>query len=173
MPLILFSIPMAYLGGRFQIEENTFFIILGFTLMLSSILMLISKDQTKIKKLPRFTNGLLGGGIGLLSGLVGIGGGIFLSPVLHISKWSSPKIIAATTALFILVNSMAGLTGQLITNGLHINIYPSIVLMITVFIGGQIGSSITIKKLNPITVKKMTGILIIIVSLRILYKYLF
>lgn len=173
LPLILLSIPLAYIGGRFRMEEKMFFILLGFTLLVASLLMLVQSVDTASKKLPFYSNGIIGGAIGFLSGLVGIGGGIFLSPVLHLTKWARPLVIAATTALFILVNSIAGLIGQLSANELNVEMRDLIALMIAVFVGGQIGSRLTINKLAPQTIKKVTGILIFLVSIRILYKYLF
>lgn len=172
LPLILLSIPLAYLGGRFRLDENIFFIILGFSLLFASVLLLVQPVGENTKKLPTYSNGIIGGGIGFLSGLVGIGGGIFLSPVLHLTKWAEPKVIAATTALFILVNSIAGLIGQLSANVMNVKITTLVALMISVFLGGQIGGRVTINKLAPKTIKKITGILIFLVSLRILYKYL-
>lgn len=172
LPLILFSIPLAYFGGRFRLDEKVFFIMLGFSLLCTSVLMLVQPVGEKTKKLPAYSNGIIGGGIGFLSGLVGIGGGIFLSPVLHLTKWAKPKVIAATTALFILVNSIAGLIGQLSANKMNVEPTTLLGLMISVFLGGQIGARITINKLAPKTIKKITGILILLVSLRILYKYL-
>lgn len=169
LSLIILSIPMAYLGGSIAITQNIFFILLSVTLILAAISMIASKDISQ-NKLPRYSNGIIGGTIGFLSGMVGIGGGIFLSPVLHLSKWDKPRVIAATTALFILVNSMAGLTGQVINNEISIQSGLLIYLILAVFLGGQIGSRLTIKRFNPLTIKKITAFLIFILALRILYK---
>ncbi len=171
-PLIFCSIPMAFLGGRFKIDEKLFFIVLGLVLFCAALLMLFQSKHAEHKKLPKLSNGLIGGGIGFLSGVVGIGGGIFLSPVLHLTKWNLPKVIAATTALFILVNSIAGLAGQFMTNTFSLNPMLLFLLMLSVFIGGQIGSFVSIKKLDPLTVRKVSGILILFVAVRILYKWL-
>lgn len=172
LPLILLSIPFAYLGGSLQMKQDVFFIILGLTLLVAAILMLLKK-QEKTVKLPPYINGIIGGGIGFLSGLVGIGGGIFLSPLLYLSRWNIPKVIAATTASFILVNSIAGLIGQIHTNGFSFDFQSIILLLLTVLIGGQIGSRITATRINPIIIKKVTAFLILFVSLRILWKVFF
>ena len=172
-PLIILSVPLAYLGGRFRMEESLFFILLGFTLLGASLLMLLQPAKAASKSWPAYTNGVIGGGIGFISGLVGIGGGIFLSPVLHLTKWATPKCIAATTALFILVNSIAGLIGQLSINKMNLETANLLSLMTAVFLGGQIGSRLTIRKLAPETIKKIAGVLILLVSIRLLYKYLF
>lgn len=172
-PLILFSIPMAFLGGRYQIDERIFFLILGMVLLIAALLMLFRNNMIEIesKRLPKLPNGIIGGGIGFLSGLVGIGGGVFLSPVLHLTRWNETKVIAATTALFILVNSLAGLAGQLASNPLNVDIKILLILISVVFIGGQVGSRISIKKWLPSTVKKVTGFLILIVAIRILFQW--
>lgn len=167
LPLILLSVPFAYLGGRLTIDEQLFFMILGITLLIAAILMLIDKREKTID-LPRFTNPIIGGGIGFLSGLVGIGGGIFLSPFLYLTHWAKAKTIAATTAAFIFVNSIAGLIGQINTNGFGIDFQAVFLLLITVFVGGQIGSRLTVKWINSMVVKKITAVLILLVAIRIL-----
>ena len=167
-PLILLSVPFAYLGGSLKISQEIFFIVLGVTLLIAGGLMLVNKNEKTIK-LPNYTNGIIGGGIGFLSGLVGIGGGIFLSPLLYLSHWAKAKVIATTTACFILVNSIAGLIGQTVTNGFNIDIELTALLLITVLIGGQIGSRLTATKINPKVVRKITAFLILFVAFKILF----
>jgi uncharacterized membrane protein YfcA len=169
LPLVLLSVPFAYFGGSLKINQSIFFIILGLTLFIAAILMLIKKKD-KTVKFPPYINGIIGGGIGFLSGLVGIGGGIFLSPLLYLSRWNIPKVIAATTASFILVNSVAGLIGQVHTNGFSVDFQVVVLLLITVSIGGQIGSRLTASWINPQIVRRITAFLILFVSLRILWK---
>jgi len=113
-------------------------------------------------------NAIIGGSIGFLSGIVGIGGGIFLSPILYLTGWGRAKVIAATTAFFILVNSLAGLAGQVHTNDWILNSSDVIILIIAVILGGQLGIRLTINKLSPITVKRVTAVLILIVAIRLL-----
>jgi len=171
LPLVLLSIPLAYLGGRLRISEEVFYILLGITLLIAGLMMLRSTSEST-NKIPYYANGIIGGGIGFLSGVVGIGGGIFLSPILYLTRWATVKVIAATTALFILVNSIAGLTGQIVTHGFKLDWTLLLSLLITVIVGGQIGSRLTANKLNPITVKRIAAVLIIIVAVRQLYRYL-
>lgn len=172
LPLVLWSVPLAYFGGSLKINQQTFFVILGLTLFTSSVLMLVKKQDEKIR-LPKYFNGFIGGSIGFLSGLVGIGGGIFLSPLLYLSRWNTPKIIAATTASFILVNSIAGLVGQIHTNDFSVDVQATILLLITVLVGGQVGSRITASRINPVVIRKITAFLILFVSLRILWRAFF
>jgi len=171
IPLIMLSVPFAYLGGSMKISQDFFFILLGFTLLTAAILMLLSKP-TKTRKLPIYANAFIGSGIGFLSGIVGIGGGIFLSPLLYLSRWGTAKVIAGCTALFIFVNSIAGLVGQVMTNGFSIDFSLVAGLIAAVFLGGQIGVRLTAFRLNPLIIKRITAILILIVAIRVLWKYM-
>mgnify|MGYP000271216293 CR=1 FL=1 len=176
IPLILFSIPFAFLGGKLKISQNFFFILLGFTLLFAAISMWISKkissSEEKNSKPKQLKNASFGGIIGFVSGMVGIGGGIFLAPLLHLTNWDISKKIAATASLFILVNSVAGLIGQTSNPYFQIDWNLTSILLFTVFIGGQIGSRMSNKFLNSIQLKKATAILIAFVSIKILIKYL-
>ncbi len=170
-PLILLSVPLAYLGGTMKLDAQFFYLLLGGSLLISALLMLMDIKR-KAYSLPRYSNAGIGGGIGFLSGMVGIGGGIFLSPLLHLANWAKPKVIAATTAAFILVNSIAGLLGQIQTNGFQVDWRFLLGLIVAVIVGSQIGVRLTIFKLNPQGVRKMTAIVILIVAIRLLIKNL-
>ena len=175
LPLILLSIPLAFFGGRLQINEFTFFLGLGILLFIASLLMWFSPSQTTNKKnsQPSFImNSTLGGGIGFLSGMVGIGGGIFLSPILHLGRWDKAKVIAASCSFFILANSSAGLIGQSINLNFTIPIQLIMILGVSVFIGSQLGSRLSSKRFNSIWIRKITAILILIVAIRILIETL-
>lgn len=176
-PLVLLSIPLAFLGGKIKISQQFFFILLGFTLLFAAITMwlsrrIIASNEINANSKP-LKNGVFGGVIGFISGMVGIGGGIFLAPLLHLTNWDTPKKIAATASVFILVNSIAGLVGQYSNPSFIIDWNLTSILLITVLIGGQIGSRISNTYLTPIQLKKATAILIAFVSIRILIKYLF
>ncbi len=175
-PLVLLSIPLAYLGGMLQISQTFFFVLLGFTLLFAAFTMWNSKRIASMEKIQRprtIQNGIYGGIIGFVSGMVGIGGGIFLAPILHLTQWNTPKKIAATASLFILINSIAGLIGQYSNKDFYIDWTFTSVLLLTVFIGGQIGSRLSNRYFTPIQLKRATAILIAFVAIRILWKYLF
>lgn len=114
----------------------------------------------------------LGGVIGFLSGMVGIGGGIFLSPLLNLMKWDTPKKIAATASVFILVNSISGIAGQISNLTPEINYTRIAVLCIAVLIGGQIGSRMAAGKFNQLVVKRVTALLVFFAGCEVLMKHI-
>lgn len=193
LPLVLASVPMAYLGGMVKLEAKTFFILLGITLFLAAIAVWfrpsvkIVDERQQIKdsfSLPPVRTGLeegrggvslsllLGSTIGFLSGMVGIGGGIFLSPLLYLINWDEPKRISAVASLFILVNSISGLLGQFQTGIPNFDWQLAAGLMVSVALGGFIGNYLGIVRFKPIIVRRATAILIAYVSIQLLVKYL-
>lgn len=177
VPLVTLSVPLAFIGGYLKISQVFFFILLGSTLIIAAVFMWFSKyiaDKSKDKtyRPSLIKDASFGGFIGFISGMVGIGGGIFLAPLLHLTNWDKPKKIAATASFFILVNSIAGLLGQIQNPEFSIEWNLTIVLLITVFIGGQIGSRLSAHRISPFALKRTTAVLIAFVGLRILWKYL-
>lgn len=178
IPLVLSSVPFAYFGGILKINQQIFYLLLGFTLVLAAFLMLgnrfFSHNKIVVKKSHNsfYKNVIIGSFIGLLSGLVGIGGGVFLAPFLHITKWDTPKKIMATSSLFILVNSIAGLIGQIQNPFFKLNIPLTLVLVITVFFGGLIGSKFSLRRFKVQNIKFITAILITIVGIKLIYTYI-
>jgi uncharacterized membrane protein YfcA len=179
LPLALISVPMAFLGARIKLSQDTFFIILGCSLIVAAVLLWIKtrnitlEDVNAVTKNTYVKDGLLGGSIGLLSGMVGIGGGIFLSPLLNLIKWDTPKKIAATASVFILVNSIGGIAGQLTNLLPAFNITRIILLCIAVFLGGQLGSRTGAVKFNPIVIRRMTAVLVFAAGVEVLYDHIF
>jgi len=112
----------------------------------------------------------IGGGIGFMSGLVGIGGGIFLSPLLHLINWDSPKRIAAAASLFILVNSISGLLGQYSHHEFEMNWALVMMLLLSVIAGGQLGTRLGAKLLSENVIRRMTAILVIYVGLKLVLE---
>ena len=156
LPLVLVSVPLAFLGARIPFKENVFFILLGATLVIAGIIMLLEDYLRKVsvKKVSNesedmpIVNGAIGGGIGLLAGSVGIGGGIFLSPLLHIMHWDKAKTIAGTASFFILINSASGLAGQFSQGNLSFDFEMILYLGLSVLVGGQLGSRLSVFKLS-------------------------
>jgi uncharacterized protein len=180
LPLVLLSVPLAFIGAKIPFRQTTFFILLGATLVLTAVVMLLekylkrmseSKSPSKLKD-NVFANGALGGTIGLLAGSVGIGGGIFLSPLLHIIHWDKAKTIAGTASIFILANSLSGLAGQLSQGNLSFDFELILYLGLSVLIGGQLGSRLSVFKLSQERVKMLTALLVLFAGARLLWKYL-
>jgi uncharacterized membrane protein YfcA len=169
------SIPFAFLGGYWPIKENTFFVVLGITLVIASVFLWIQRDiaNAQEKKVSDRVgvNVALGGGIGFLSGLVSIGGGIFLSPILHLLRYDQPRRISALASLFILVNSISGLAGQMSRSG-SFDWKFILPLLVAVLAGGQIGSRLGARKFNPIYIKRITAVLILAAGLNILKDHI-
>ena len=175
LPLVVTSIPAAYIAGMIHIPKNVFSFILGFCLLISAVRMILkskslSSKSTVISTPKPFVLLITGLVLGFLSGLVGIGGGIFLSPIMYNLRWGRPKEIST---LFLFFNSIAGLVGQLqkeITLSIFGNYW---FVFIAVFLGGQIGSFFGSSKLRPRPIQLITSFLILFVSLRILFFSLY
>ena len=171
IPYLVGSIPFAFFGASISIEKNIFEIILFLILTAAGIFLFIesksfNNDKLEIKKVSNFLSILIGSVIGFFSGIVGIGGGIFLSPILFLMRAGYPKQIAATASLFILINSIFGVAGQLTKNIVlneFLNFWP---LFLAVFIGGQIGNFLNIKFISNKTLALMTSLLVIFVAIR-------
>ena len=177
-PWIITSVPAAWLGGYLNISETVFVGLLGFSLLIAGIRMIWLEfgeeniSQSSITQ-HRYLPPVIGAGLGFLAGMVGIGGGIFLAPVLHLLQWDKAKSIAGTCSIFILVNSISGLVGQSMKIGnleLLTNIMAYWVLFPAVLIGGQIGSYMGAVRLNQKIIRLMTAILILYVAARLLFR---
>ena len=168
-PFLISSIPLAYLGARLRLSETAFFLILGSALILSGAFLLLRfvKFQMKSKEfnLPKKLS--LGGSVGLLAGISGIGGGIFLSPLLNLVNWANPRTIASLASVFILVNSVSGLIGLTIAGTFQINEDLILQLIVAVVLGGSIGSYLSNKKFNLRILGALTSVLVLYVGLRL------
>ena len=170
-PYLVGSVPFAFFGASISIDKDFFEILLFFILLLAGIFLLLesksfNRDRFLIKQVSKIFSIFIGSIIGFISGLVGIGGGIFLSPILFLLKAGYPKHITSTASLFILINSMFGVAGQLtkdIVLNEFLNYWP---LFIAVLIGGQIGSFLNIKFLSNKILVLMTSFLVIFVAIR-------
>ena len=165
IPYLIGSIPLAYIGGSLPIEKKLFEIILaGFLLLIN----FRSYDDIKssYKRISLPISIMIGGVLGFVSGLVGIGGGIFLSPILFLIKAAKPKHIVTTASLFILINSISGVIGQLTKNAIFSEILNYWYLLLAVFIGGQLGNFLNLKIFSTRILALVTGFLVLIVAIR-------
>ena len=184
LPLVLLSAPLSFLGGLVVISETFFLTLLAFMLFASGTRMLLKQEPSTDQKVDRRTNHPLslaiGGGLGFISGLVGIGGGIFLAPALHFLKWDTPKKIAALCSLFILVNSVFGLAGQLAKRAATDDLTTSLSdiasfwpLCLGVLIGGFVGRRVSLNMFSPAMINRVTALLILFVAIRLTLRLLF
>ncbi len=170
-PYLIGSIPFAFIGGSITIEKSLFEILLFCVLLVAGIFLLIesksfNKEQIKINKIPRLISISIGSIIGFMSGIVGIGGGIFLSPFLFLMKAGYPRHITSSASLFILINSIFGIAGQLTKDQVLDQVITYWPLFLTVLIGGQIGSVLNIKFLSNKILALLTSFLVIFVAIR-------
>ena len=178
LPLVLASVPCAVVGGAIPVSQRYFLLTLGAALLVSGVLLVWRRDDNLVGSISarswHIKAPLLGGILGFLAGLVGIGGGIFLAPIMHHLKLASPNRIAATASFFILVNSLAGLIGQLSKHSgetLSLEKFGSFIwLPLAVLIGGQAGSCLGTRVLSGRWIKSLTGVLVITVGVRLLWQ---
>ncbi|WPR76237.1 sulfite exporter TauE/SafE family protein [Algoriphagus sp. NG3] len=172
-PFLVSSIPVAYLGAQLRLSQQAFFLVLGSALILSGLAMLLRYIKTRPVSrefsLPAKIG--LGGSVGLLAGVSGIGGGIFLSPTLNLLNWASPRTIAALASVFILVNSIAGLVGLTVADTFTIDLDLTWKLILGVVLGGSIGSYLSNKKFNLRILGGLTAVLVIYVGLRLVLMH--
>jgi len=175
IPYLIGSIPLAFIGGSLPIEKKIFELLLFLFLTIAGILLLFNfksyDDKEKsYRKVPIVISILIGGVLGFISGIVGIGGGIFLSPILFMIKAGRPKHIVTTASIFILINSLSGIIGQLTKNTVLGEIQNYWFLLLAVLIGGQIGNFLNLKIFPARILVLVTAGLVLFVAIRIAYK---
>lgn len=166
LPFIITSIPFAFFGGYLQVDGTIYDIILSVTLFYAAIRLMSkpnpsSHEITNPKPAEAYS---FGAGIGFLSGIIGVGGGIFLSPILLLKRWATPKAAAATAALFIWVNSAAGLLGATASNQLILEFSTLIPFLIAVLLGGFIGSQYGAKRAHQKTIQTLLVFVLLLAS---------
>ena len=178
IPFLIGSVPFAFFGGALKIDKEIFEIILFFVLSIAGVLLLINNKSYQnnnliIKKTNSLISLMIGAVLGLVSGIVGIGGGIFLSPILFLIKAEKPKVIATTASLFILINSISGILGQLTKENILTELPNYLSLFICVLLGGLIGNYLNLKIFTGRVLAILTSVLVIFVSIRMGYRILF
>jgi len=175
IPFLIGSIPLAFIGGTLIIKKEIFEILLFLVLSIAGLLLLINNKSYEdkniiIKKLHLFVSILIGSILGLISGIIGIGGGIFLSPILFLLKADKPKNIVTTASLFILINSISGVFGQLTKENILNEIIIYWPLFLTVLIGGLFGNYLNLKIFSSRILALITSLLVIFVAIRMALK---
>jgi uncharacterized membrane protein YfcA len=175
VPYLLGSIPFAYIGGSLPIEKYIFEIILFIVLLLAGILLLINfqsygNENKSYKTIPLYFSISIGCILGFVSGVVGIGGGIFLSPILFLLRAGKPRDIATSASLFILINSISGIIGQFQKNHVASELLDYWFLIVCVVLGGQIGNYLNLKILSSKILAVLTAILVLFVAMRMGFR---
>jgi len=175
IPFLIGSIPLAFIGGTLIIKKEIFEILLFVVLSIAGLLLLINNKSYEdeniiIKKLHLFVTILIGSILGLISGIIGIGGGIFLSPILFLLKADKPKNIVTSASLFILINSISGVFGQLTKENILNEIILYWPLFLTVLIGGLFGNYLNLKIFSNRVLALITSLLVIFVAIRMAFK---
>ena len=175
IPFLVGSIPFAYIGGTLVLKKEIFEILLFLVLSIAGMLLLINNKSYEekniiVKKLHFSISLIIGSLLGLISGIIGIGGGIFLSPVLFLLKADEPKKIVTSASLFILINSISGILGHLTKQIIINEIGAYWPLFISVLLGGFIGNYLNLKILNGRTLVVITSLLVIFVAIRLGYR---
>lgn len=166
-PFALLSIPFSFLGGYFDLPVHLFKIFVGVVLLLSGLKFLLSPSEKVEPKPPQKIVSIgVGAGIGFLSGVTGTGGGIFLSPLLILMGWAKTKTASAVSALFILLNSISGLAGNISSTKQFPNF--AWMLIVTAFFFGGIGSYIGSKKLSIVVVNRFLAIVLFIAGAKLI-----
>jgi uncharacterized membrane protein YfcA len=165
-PFVVASIPLAFIGGMIHVSVRTYELLLAIALLVAALRFLLevrSPGEESGLTFPSLAVSLpIGGGIGLVSGLVGVGGGIFLSPLMLFMKWADAKRTAATSAAFILVNSIAGLFGRVTGGNFQVGIL--LPLLVAAFLGGLVGSHFGATKYSGRTIRRILGVVLLIAS---------
>ena len=178
IPYLIGSIPMAYIGGSLSIEKKLFEILLFLVLAVAGTLLLFNfkfyeDKQESYRKIPPPVSILIGMILGFISGVVGIGGGVFLSPILFLIKAGRPKHIVATASLFILINSISGIIGHLTKNAVLTEVLNYWYLLAAVLVGGQVGNYLNLKIFPTQILALVTAFLVLFVAIRMGFRIFF
>ena len=167
-PFAMLSIPLAFLGGYLDLPTHLFKLMVGIVLLLSALYFFWNPDNDEVGPAPALPIAIASGGVlGFFAGLTGTGGGIFLTPLLLVMRWARTKAAAATSALFILVNSIAGLAG----NASSVGSIPALVwpLALAAIIGGSAGSYFGSRRFPVATIKRLLAAVLVIAGLKLLF----
>ena len=175
IPYLAGSIPLAFIGGSLPVDKQLFEILLFLVLLIAGIFLLLNfksydDNEENYRKIPFIISIFIGGILGFVSGVVGIGGGIFLSPILFLIRAARPKHIITAASLFILINSASGIIGQLTKNYVLTEIQNYWPLLVVVLIGGQLGNFLNLKVFPARILALVTSGLVLFVAVRIGFK---
>jgi uncharacterized membrane protein YfcA len=166
-PFALGSIPLAFVGGALTLPGGIYKVLVAVTLLVAASRLLWKAQDQEAASTPNIWVALAcGAGLGFLSGLTGVGGGIFLSPLLLLLRWANMRSTAAVSAAFILVNSIAGLAGHATVAVAWPAQLPA--LMVAALAGAVIGSELAVRRLAPVTLRRLLGVVLVIAGAKLL-----
>jgi hypothetical protein len=167
-PFALLSFPMAFVGGYVNLSTGAFKILIGIVLLYSAIRFFIQSKPDEVVQEPRRATAIaVGGGLGLLAGLTGTGGGIFLTPLMIFMRWAKTKTASAISALFILVNSISGLLGNV--SGTKQLPFLALPMAVAAVIGGAAGSSLGSRQFSPVFIKRLLAVVLTIAGFKLIF----
>jgi uncharacterized membrane protein YfcA len=169
VPLCMGSIPAAFVGGRLKLSPGAYLTILGGALLVASVFLWLQPRVRLVRPAPPpLALAAIGAVLGFVAGLTGIGGGIFLSPLLLLTGWEEPRTTSGAAAVFILVNSILGLLGQLASLA---RVPPqALALGATAVAGGLVGSYLGVHRLRPLALRRVHAVVLLISGLKLLYE---
>ncbi len=165
-PFAVLSVPMAFFGGYVNLPVHWFKVLIGVILLLSAARFFYDPREATVTQLPRSTVAIIVGGVlGLLSGLTGTGGGIFLTPLIIVMQWAPMKVASATSVVFILVNSASGLLGNLSAT----KSFPAFgaTLAVAAIAGGAAGSHMGSRRFSPVIIKRLLAVVLVIAGAKL------
>ena len=170
-PFIILSVPSAFVGGYIRVAEGTYYVLLSVALLFAAFRLAMSaanaEEITEFKKVRLPVSLPVGAGIGLLSGIVGVGGGIFLSPLMLLFRWADPKQTSAVAALFIVVNSLAGMTGRILKGGFVVGEF--LPLIVVAFVGGLLGSYFGANRFSGLVLRRLLAVVLVVAACKMIF----
>ena len=168
-PLCLGSLPAAFLGGRIKLSPGSYLSLLGGTLLIAAVFLWMKPTLPRRREPPRpAVLAAIGAVLGLLAGMTGIGGGIFLSPLLILTGWEEPRRTSGAAAVFILANSILGLAGQLAALA-RVPPQASILAAIAAA-GGLVGSWLGVNRLRPLTLRRVHAVILVVSGAKLMFE---
>lgn len=168
-PFVLVSIPAAFWGGYLEVADRLYFFLLAVGLLAAAFRLGFAPPESSTEPTRRFPVAAgfpIGGIIGLFSGMIGIGGGVLLSPILILARWSTAKQASAVAAVFILVNSLAGIAGRAVRGTL--DVMPVLVPLMAAFAGGLLGSHLGANKFSGLMLRRLLAVVLILAAVKLM-----
>ncbi len=165
LPIMAASLPMAFWGGMIQLEDHAYRYLVGAALLVAALRFIFERGDERAGETPRLWLALLvGAALGLLAGMTGVGGGIYLSPLLLFLGWCTMRDSAAIAAAFIVLNSLAGLAGHGMGGGVWPSGLPCLVAV--ALAGAVVGSELLVRRFPPRWLRRLLGVVLVIAGVK-------